>query len=490
MNVFDYLFSDSKNLDKNFILGVAENVSFKQIYEDGLNLGCYLKKMYGEDNKIILISQNSVFFVTAYLGILKSGNICIPLNPAIEQSNFDHIVKLTGSKISFISKNIRAGLNVSNTIMNEPDLYVILQKDQGKDVDFVTGTFDENRIAEIIFTSGSTGTPKGVMISHLNISSNTDSIVKYLKLTSNDIIEVVLPFFYCYGLSLFHTHLKVGGSVVLNNTFVLLGSVIDDLKKYRCTGFAGVPSHYQILLRKSKTFSKTVFPDLKYVTQAGGKLHNVFIEEFTESFPDIKFIVMYGQTEATARLSFLPPEFLKSKIGSIGKAIPGVTLMVLNEQNNPDEIGEVGELVAKGDNIMSGYFNDPEGTKEVLRDGWLYTGDMAKVDQDGFIYLVSRKKEIIKVGGNRVSPKEIEEIILSFSEVVDCTIEGIYHELLGEAIKATVVLTCSNDKLQMEEKILTRCREKLTRYKVPQVLEFANNLHINSTGKKLKNNIF
>lgn len=486
MNAFDYFFSESKNLDKNFVLGVAEEASFKHLYGNSLKLGCYLRRNYGEDNKIILLSQNSVFFITAYLGILKSGNICIPINPSIEQGNFDYIVELTKSKISFISKNIGAGLKVSNSIMTEPDLDVIIQRNQGTDDDFVTDTFDGNRLAEIIFTSGSTGYPKGVMLTHLNILSNTDSIIEYLKLASSDIIEVVLPFFYCYGLSLFHTHLKVGGSVVLNNTFVLLGSVIDNIKKYKCTGFAGVPSHYQILLRKSQTFSKTFFPDLRYVTQAGGKLQNIFIEEFMGIFPDIKFIVMYGQTEATARLSFLPPEFSKSKIGSIGKGIPGVTLMVLNEQNDPSEIGEVGELVAKGDNIMLGYLNDSTGTKEVLRDGWLYTGDMAKVDQDGFIYLVSRKKEIIKVGGNRVSPKEIEEVILSFSEVLDCTIEGIDHDLLGEAIKATVVLSGPYDKIQVEEMILKHCREKLTMYKVPQVLEFANNLNINSTGKKVK----
>ena len=486
MNTFDYFFSESKSLDKNFILGVSEEASFKQIYENSLKLGCYLKKSYGEDNRIILLSQNSVFFITVYLGILKSGNICIPINPSIEQGNLDYIVELTKSKISFISEDIGAGLKVSNSIMTELDLDVILQRNQGKYDDFLINTFDENRIAEIIFTSGSTGVPKGVMLTHFNILSNTDSIIEYLNLTSSDIIEIVLPFFYCYGLSLLHTHLKVGGSVVLNNAFVLLGSVIDNLKKYRCTGFAGVPSHYQMLLRKSDTFSRTFFPDLKYVTQAGGKLQNGFIEEFIEILPNVKFFVMYGQTEATARLSFLPPEFLKSKIGSIGKGIPGVTLMVLNEQNDPTEIGEVGELVAKGDNIMLGYLNDPEGTKEVLRDGWLYTGDMAKVDQDGFIYLVSRKKEIIKVGGNRVSPKEIEEVILSFPEVLDCTIEGIYHDLLGEAIKATVVLRGSCDKIQMEELILKHCREKLMLYKVPQVLEFADDLNINSTGKKVK----
>lgn len=485
MNAFDYFFSDSKNLDKNFILGVDEEASFDQIYENSLILARYLTKKIGEDNKIILLSQNSVFFVTAYLGILKSGNICIPLNSSIEQSNLDYIVALTECKLSFLSKRIRLGLNISNTIITEADLEVILQQTQQTEIK-ESEVFDNNRIAEIIFTSGSTGVPKGVMLSHLNICTNTDSIVNYLQLTSSDIVEVVLPFFYCYGLSLLHTHLKVGASVVLNNSFFLLGSVIDDLNKYKCTGFAGVPSHYQILLRKSQTFSKTLFPHLRYVTQAGGKLHNVFIEEFIEIFPKINFYVMYGQTEATARLSYLQPELLKSKMGSIGKGIPGVTLMVLNNENKPVQVGEVGELVAIGDNIMKGYLNDSEATNEVLRDGLLYTGDLAKYDNDGYIYLVSRKREIIKVGGNRVSPKEIEEVILSVTEVLDCTVEGVDDNLLGEAIKATVMLNGAYDKLEMELKIMKLCKEKLALYKIPRTLEFANNLNINSTGKKIK----
>jgi acyl-CoA synthetase (AMP-forming)/AMP-acid ligase II len=216
--------------------------------------------------------------------------------------------------------------------------------------------------------------------------------------------------------------------------------VISDLKKYRCTGFSGVPSHFQILIRKSKSFTKTDFPDLKYVTQAGGKLHDAFIREFVTAFPDKQFFVMYGQTEATARLSYLPPELVMEKIGSIGKGIPGVKLEVFNKNDTPVKIGEVGEIVARGDNVMIGYLNDPEGNKLTLQNAWLHTGDMAKKDKDGFIYLVARKKEIIKVGGKRISPKEIEEVIVSVPEVVDCTIEGIYDELLGEAIKAIVVL--------------------------------------------------
>ena len=485
MNVFDYFFLYSKDLKKDFVLGPVEQISYNQLYEKGLKLAQYLKREIGENNNIILISQNSVFFLIAYLGIMKSGNVCVPLNPVIEQENLDFITKTTGCKHFFIPQRTSEKYLLPNaTIINETDLDNLVNSDSKLD-ESVTEEFDEDRLAQILFTSGSTGLPKGVMLSHKNLMSNTDSIVEYLKLTSNDIIEVVLPFYYCYGLSLLHTHLKVGGSVVLNNNFVFLGSVLSDLDKYKCTGFAGVPSHFQILLRKSKTFKKTKFPSLRYFTQAGGKLHNVFIEELIESFPQKKFFVMYGQTEATARLSYLPSELISKKLGSIGKGIPNVTLEVFNKNDQPVEVGEVGEIVAKGNNIMMGYFNDPESNKQTLRNGWLYTGDMAKKDEDGYLYLVARKKEIIKVGGKRISPKEIEEVIVSVPEVVDCTIEGVYDEILTEAIKATIVLTDNTDQEKGKEKILSACRNKLAMYKIPQIIEFKKGLDLNQAGKKV-----
>ena len=347
-------------------------------------------------------------------------------------------------------------------------------------------SFDDNRVAEIIFTSGSTGSPKGVMLSHRNIIANTTSIVEYLSLTKDDIAAIVLPFYYCYGLSVLHTHIKVGGSVVLNNNFIFLGSVIDNLLRYKCTGFAGVPSHFQILLRKSENFISTNFPHLRYVTQAGGKLQPVFIKEFTNAFPKIDFFVMYGQTEATARLSFLPPDLLADKIGSIGKNIPGVYLEVFNENGVPVKPGEIGEIVAKGDNIMVGYYKDTKSTKEVFKNGWLYTGDIATIDDEGYIYVMGRKKEIIKVGGNRVSPKEIEEVILTVTEVVDCSVSEVHDELLGEAIKATVVLSGAHDHNLMHEIILKRCRERLSLYKIPGYWEFTEELNVSATGKKIK----
>lgn len=485
MNIFDYFFFYSKHLTKDFVLGPVERVSFNQLYEKSLKLAQYLNREIGEKENIILMSHNSVFFIIAYLGIMKSGNVCVPLNPLIEQENLDYIINATHCKYFFINQKTSEKYSFTNAIIIDESKLDSIINSETTASDSALMEFNENRLAQILFTSGSTGLPKGVMLSHRNLISNTDSIVEYLKLTSNDIMEVVLPFYYCYGLSLLHTHLRVGGSVVLNNNFVFLGSVLDDLDKYKCTGFAGVPSHYQILLRKSKSFKRNEFPSLRYFTQAGGKLHNVFIQELIEAFPQKKIFVMYGQTEATARLSCLPPEMLSKKIGSIGKGIPNVILDVFNKNDQPVEVGEVGEIVAKGDNVMLGYLNDPESNKRTLRNGWLHTGDMAKKDEDGYIYLVAREKEIIKVGGKRISPKEIEEVIVSIPEVVDCTIQGVYDEILSEAIKATIVLTDNTDEVKAKEKILSTCRSKLVFYKIPQVIEFKKRLDVNLAGKKV-----
>ena len=404
MNVFDYLFDSTKNLEKDYLLGSKETISFKKLYDDSLKIASYLNETVGEDQNILLISSNSIFFLTAYLGILKSGNTCIPLDYAIEQNNLDHIINSTECNTIFVDKMAKRKIEVSSNIKlidEHHSIQIVLNQNILK----LNTNFNTSQIAEIIYTSGSTGKPKGVMISHQNIIANTNSIIEYLNLTSKDIMAVVVPFYYCYGLSLLHTHLKVGGSIILNNSFMFLGTVINDIKKYKCTGFAGVPSHFQILLKKSKTFKTEEFPDLRYVTQAGGKLHNVFINDFTNAFPSKDFFVMYGQTEATARLSYLPPEFINKKSGSIGKAIPNVELKIVDNKGDLVKINEEGELLARGENVMMGYYKDEKETNLTIKNGWLYTGDIATIDKDGFIFLVARKKEIIKVRGKRILKK-------------------------------------------------------------------------------------
>lgn len=483
MNAFDYFFENTSNYEKLFLVG-KEEISYRDLFRSSIKLASYLKDEYGTDKHILIISANNLFFLLTYFAIIKSGNICIPLDPAIEQENFNYISNITNPVLIFMTSNIKQKLDIGSIkFMTSENLD---NNESYPLTSFKDTAFDSERCAEIIFTSGSTGKPKGVMVSHKNLIANTNSIIEYLKLTENDRMLVVLPFYYCYGLSLLHTHIRAGGSIVFNNSFIFLGAIINNLIDFKCTGFAGVPTHFQILLRKSDTFKKTKFPDLKYVTQAGGKLAPIFIDEFRTSHPEIKFYVMYGQTEATARLSYLPPELYESKRGSMGKGIPGVELRVVNEKGQPIKPGEVGEVIAKGDNIMSGYFADKEGSDAVIKNGWLHTGDLGTVDADGYIYLTARKKEIIKVGGKRISPKEIEAVILEIPEVVDCSIEGVEDEILGEAIKATIVINKDSKKDISPDFIKHHCSKHLALHKIPHIYDLRDQITISATGKKIK----
>ena len=486
MNAFDYFFEKTSGLDKTFLVG-SEEISFKELYRTSLNLSLWLKKEVGSNNNIILISVNNLFFLQTYLAIIKSDNICIPLDPGTETENFNYISGLTKPVLIFVTQEVQKKLPVNDYKCITPDTLSNL-KTEDRTVFGIMNTPEEN-CAEIIFTSGSTGKPKGVMISHRNLIANTASIIEYLQLSTSDRMLVVLPFYYCYGLSLLHTHLRVGGSIVYNNSFIFLGTVISNLLKYKCTGFAGVPSHFQILMRMSDTFKKTNFPDLKYVTQAGGKLATVFIDEFRESFPDIRFYVMYGQTEATARLSYLPPEYYEKKKGSMGKGIPGVELKVVNKNGEKVKTGETGEVIARGKNIMIGYYADDESTKNSLKEGWLWTGDLGEVDEDDFIYLTARKNEIIKVRGKRISPKEIEAVILQIPEVVDCSIEGIDDKIEGESMKATIVIKDGAKGVINPEFIIRYCARHLAPYKIPHIFDFKERITISATGKKIKKNL-
>jgi acyl-CoA synthetase (AMP-forming)/AMP-acid ligase II len=205
-----------------------------------------------------------------------------------------------------------------------------------------------------------------------------------------------------------------------------------------------------------------------------------------KALPTTNVVIMYGQTEATARLSYLPTERLKDKLGSMGKGIPGVKLEVLNKEDKPVRPGEVGEIVATGENVMMGYWQLPEETARVLRSGRLYTGDLATVDEDGFIFVVDREKQIIKSGGYRVSPKEIEDVIVTIPEIVEAAVIGVQDDLLGEAIKAFITLRDPNHPGISVNDVISLCKKELPSFKVPKHVEFVDGLPKNEYGKVMK----
>jgi long-chain acyl-CoA synthetase len=438
-------------------------------------------------DRVGILAENSLFFVKAYFGIIRAGLVAVPLPIDLTAEAFTRITADASIHVMFVSNRLL------HRARPWADKFGMTLLPENQEQDFIAhplsppATMNDRRdLASLMFTSGSTGLPKGVMITHRNIECNSRDIIAYLGLYAGDRAMVVLPFHYCFGLSLLHTHLMAGGSVVLNNDFKLFPeSVLTEMQQKECTGLAGVPSTYQILLRNSR-FRQMTFPKLRLFQQAGGKLPNPCIREILDSFPAVRFFLMYGQTEATARLSYLPPERLADKLGSIGKGLPSTKLEVLREDDSSvrPASDEVGEIVASGDNIAAGYWNDPAETAKFFRHGKLHTGDLARVDADGFIFIVEREREMIKSGGNRVSAKEVEDVIAEIPEVVEAAVVGAPHELLGEAIKAFVEPVPDADLTP--QGVLAHCRKRLPAARIPEEIIFVRSLPHNSSGKILK----
>jgi len=492
LNIVDYFFEKPRDMQKPVIFYEGELVSYENLLDRVKAVSGFLRR-FNQRKNVLIVGDNSPFTVESYLGVIGAGCVAVPIHPRTSNSDFKYIIESADIDTAFIQKKYLKKfpsdqfLTLKNIILDEAEESYDSINTLKSDVSSFANV-DKDDLAVIVYTSGSTGVPKGVMITHQNINANTDSIVDYFKLKSDDRIMVVLPFSYCFGASLLHSHLRVGGEIVINNAFLFAGKVLEEINEKKCTGFAGVPSHFQILLRRTKIKSMD-FPTLRYVAQAGGKLANPFINELIEALPKANIFIMYGQTEATARLSYLEPSLLKTKLGSIGKGIPGVTLEVLNKQDKKVKPGEVGEIVAIGENIMKGYWDDIEETSKVIRNGKLFTGDLATVDEDGFIYVVEREKQIIKSGGYRVSPKEIEEFIVAMPEIVEAAVIGVPDDILGESIKAYVTLRDPKNSVISQGDIISTCRKSLPSYKVPRYVEFIKTIPKNTSGKVLKDEL-
>ena len=273
---------------------------------------------------------------------------------------------------------------------------------------------------------------------------------------------------------------RIGATVVVLGSLAFPASVLQGIQNHKVTGFSGVPSTFARLIH-FKSFNKYDTSSLRYVTQAGGPMTPALTEKLKRAMPQVKVFVMYGQTEAAPRLSYLPPEDLDRKMGSVGIALTGVELNVLDEDGAPVAPGEVGELVAKGDNIMCGYWKAPEETARVLRPEGLRTGDLARVDDDGFFYIVGRNSDMNKAGAHRISPKEIEAVVEMLPEVAQCAAVGVPHPMLGEAIAAFIVL--GHDKSLDNKAVLRACLDKLPRFKIPTHVLFVESLPRTKTGK-------
>lgn len=451
----------------------GERYSYAEILKRASGLTEYLKsKGCGVGDRVILLLPNGVEYLVAYYGVLMAGATVVALSTTLSVPQLEAIID------SCAPQHILPGTGFEGTV-EEAGLPFIhpasWERLRGTETELSGGG---ESIAQIIFTSGTTGQPKGVMLSHRAIAANTSSINEYLALSADDRVGVVLDFVHSYGNSLLQTHVRAGGSLALLGKMTFPAHVTGLLDKRDCTGFSGVPSTFALMLRHGQ-LEKYSFRRLRYMTCAGGGLPPSNVQRLMERLPGKALFLMYGQTEASARLSFLPPEVLDDKLGSIGRGIPGVTLELLDKNGDPPKPGEEGEIVASGENLMSGYWQDEDATRSVLRDGRLWTGDLAKMDEDGFFFITGRKSDLVKSGGYRIHPVEVENALTGMPGIHECVVVGVPDPTWGE-----VLVACFTDGSKPEmSAVRSHLRGRLPDNKWPRVLVSVDEVPRTVSGK-------
>ena len=296
----------------------------------------------------------------------------------------------------------------------------------------------KNDLAALMPTSGSTGPPRLVMVSHGNLIANTEAIIRSQHLGLDERAMLIMPLSYCFGASVLHTHLYQGGGVVFDSRFMFPDKVLQAINSYRCTTFAGVPTVYNILLRRSNLVSIGL-PSLRRFLQAGGTLSPENVQVLREIAPQPSFFVMYGQTEATARISCLPADRLAEKLGSAGVPLDNLSVRIVDDDGLELPNGRTGEIQVRGPSICAGYLDDPDATERKFDHGWLKTGDLGSRDDEGYLWIKGRTSEFIKIRGFRVGLAEIEATVAAIPGVHECAAAGVQHPEAGEALAVFVV---------------------------------------------------
>lgn len=434
-------------------------------------------------DRVALVLPNGIEAVVAWYGSWRAGAVVVPLNAAARERDFTAWLRHSGAKL-LLHPQGHVDAAEAAAMAGVPTLVLDPEQDPASVFADAAATDDlpmpdPAAPAAILYTSGTTGAPKGVALSHRNLAANTSAILDYLQLRPDDSTVSALPFYYAYGASVLHTHLAVGARVVLEDNVVFPHLLAEALERERATGFSGVPSTFALLLDRGR-LDEYDLSSLRYLTQAGGAMAPALGRRVRDAFPGARLFVMYGQTEASARLTCLAPEHLDDKPGSVGTPIAGVEIRVRREDGSDAGPGEQGEVWARGDNVMIGYWDAPDATAATVVDGWLRTGDLGHLDADGFLWLAGRRADMIKTGAHRVHPQDVEEVIAELPGVREVAVTGIDDALLGQVVAAFLVVGAGAPDAMA---VKAHCRRRLAGYKIPRQVAFVAELPKTASGK-------
>jgi len=499
--VQDFLESSADRLpDKEALVCAGRRLSYAQIERQANQLANALRaRGLQRGERVVLYLPNSVELVVGIFAALKAGGVFVVVNPGVGPEKLAYIVDNCQAS-GLISWSARAEA-IAALASQSPHVKtaVLVQSDKARALpggvldweSLLAGESDARPapvnidldLACLIYTSGSTGDPKGVMSDHSNVVFAVNSITTYLENREDDVVMDVLPLSFDYGLYQLLMVFRFGGRLVLEQGFAYPAEIMKRVAEERVTGFPGVPTLYSMLL--SMDLSHFDLSSLRYLTNTAAALPTDHILRLRDKFPNARLFSMYGLTE-TKRTLYLPPEELQRRPDSVGIAIPGTEVWLEAEDGRRLPTGETGELVVRGRHVMRGYWGDAQASAARFRAGPIpgerlcYTGDLFRMDAEGFLYFVARRDDIIKSRGEKVSPREVENVLYRLPGVQAAAVIGVPHPVLGQAIKAFVV---QNGAGLTEADVIRHCRTQLEDFMVPRVVEFCEALPMTTSGK-------
>lgn len=437
--------------------------------------------------RVAIIMHNSPEYIISYFSILRAGGTVVPVNTYLTSQEMIYILKDSGAGMLIYSDQFTHHID---KIKKEIRGIKTLKPDEIPHLEPKSSSAHNDDIAVFLYTSGTTGFPKGAMLTHKNLISNVRSCNQVIQINNKDKILLFLPLFHSFTFTVcVLLPIYVGATIVLLESVRPFSKIIKSILKERITYLVAVPTIYNILSKKKiptiiRLFLRFLL-NLRACISGASPLPESTLQEFERRFR-VPLLEGYGLTEASPVVSVNPLNG-KRKPLSVGPPLPGIEVQVVDEKGKILPHGEVGELIVKGDNVMRGYYNRVEDTKKVLKDGWLYTGDMARIDEDGYIYIVDRKKDLIIVDGMNIYPREVEDIIMEHPDVEECAMIGL-PDGKGSEIPCMYIRK-KKDSFLDESDIRSFLNRRVARYKMPRRIIFVEDFPRTSTGKIKKTDL-
>lgn len=468
----EQIFDKVQNIpDKVALISGDTEITYSQLWDYCLCAAEKLKQDYHlkKGDRVILSAAGNIEFVYAYFGVHIAGGICVPIDPDTNQTRFEYIEKSTTPVcVMGLLHNVKKETIPFSDVVNGTSKATYIAPEQ-------------SQVADILFTTGTTGAPKGVALSYNNLSAAARNINAFIGNTSSDVELLALPVSHSFGLGRLRCSLSKGATVVMLGTFANVKKFFKEMARCQVTMFAMVPASWGFIKKMSGKYIGKFADQLKFI-EIGSSFMPVDDKELLMSLlPNTRICMHYGSTEAS-RSAFMEFHTYKDNLLSIGKASPNVEIKIFTSQGTPAALGEEGEVCVKGEHVTCSYWNEtPERFVSDFYDGYFRTGDCGTMDAEGNIYLKSRIKEMINVGGKKVSPMEVEDILNTIPGIKESACIGIPDPgiVLGEVVKAFIV---ADDNLSDEE-IMQQLRPQLEVYKLPVEIERINAIPKTGSGK-------